>query len=177
MKTLRKSASVALAFALSALLLIGGTFAFLSDRTQQLTNTFKPGTVQAEISETLDATEKKNVCVKNTGTVPVYVRARVVVTWKDSNGNVHSKKPEPTTDYTISYGNDWTSHTDGCYYYKEALAADGTTTALVTSCKPVTTAPEGYSLSVEVLSQVIQAGTANAAQDAWGVAIPISTAP
>lgn len=46
--------------------------------------------------------------VKNTGNTDAFIRAQIVVTWKDANGNVSATKPVEDTDYTMTLNTtDW----------------------------------------------------------------------
>lgn len=100
--------------------------------------------------------EKKNVTVTNTNEFSVRVRAIIVASWQDANGNTLAVTPVEGTDYSIEYGNDW-ENKDGFYYYKNVLKKGETTTALISECKPLKAAPvEGYTLSINIVSQTIQ---------------------
>lgn len=168
-------------------LVSGGVVAYLSTSTGPVTNTFEAETAtDPSISETMDTekNEKRNVAVYvgNPG-YAVYVRAAVVVTWKDASGNVLAQAPVEGTDYTIVWNVDtdtdqdkpWFKH-DGFYYHKAMVyntpdttdAHDGTTAVLINSCKPIK-ANGDYHLSVEIITQTIQAlGTTDGVKDADG---------
>lgn len=138
---------------------VGATVAFLMDSTEALINTFNPAEVSVEIQEEFDSVTKENVTVQNTGDIPAYVRAAIVVTWQDEAGNVYGQAPVADTDYRISLNlTDWTL-VDGYYYYGQPVAAEASTTNLINSCSvnTNTTPPEGYYLCVEILAQGIQA--------------------
>lgn len=160
---------MALAIVLGAF--AGTTVAYLFTNTDALTNTFKPANVTTEITEDFKNNVKNNVQVKNTGDIDAYIRAAVVVTWQDDQGNVHPTAPVAETDYTVTFPADtgWVKHTDGFYYYTTAVKTNATTGILLTNCKPVEgKAPEGYYLSVEILASAIQSEPASAVVEAWG---------
>ena len=46
-------------------------------------------------------TEKKNVTVTNTGNVDAFIRAAIIVTWKDSAGNIAATVPVEGYDYNL----------------------------------------------------------------------------
>ena len=162
--------AVSLVLILSAA--IGGTVAYLIDQTGSITNTFTPVKVTPEVTEDFDKKVKNNVQITNTGDIPAYIRVKVVVTWKDAQDNVYGAAPVLGTDYTWTSGSDKWFLKDGFYYYSEPVAAKGTTGVLFTACQPVADrAPEGYSLSVDIHAQAIQAEPAAAVQDAWGVTV------
>lgn len=168
----RNKKNTVLAVLMIALLLlgaVGGTLAYLKTQTDTVTNVFEPAKVPSEVEENFDGSTKSNVTIRNNGNVPAYIRADIVVTWKDSDGNIYPKNPVAGTDYTISLGSDW-EEVGGFYYYKNTVEAGKTTTNLIVSCSPVEgKAPDGYSLNVEILGQAIQAEGmgATSAQDAW----------
>lgn len=162
-----------------ALMMIGGVVAWLSASTAPVKNTFTAdAAVNPTISEEFDETIKKNVKVNvgNTG-YAVYVRAAVVVTWKDAeNGNVLGTVPVENTDYTIRYNTtDW-FYEGGFWYYRLPVNTGGTTRNLIDECVPVNVqTPVGYGLNVEIIAQTIQAlgttddGNIPAVEDAWKV--------
>ena len=152
--------------------LVGSTVAFLFTNTGAVINTFTPSKVTVDVPEEFDGSVKNNVKVKNTGDIAAYVRAAVVVTWQDDDGNVHPTVPVAGTDYTVTYpaNTGWVKHTDGFYYYTSALAPNAETGVLLTDCKPVEgKAPAGYHLSVEILASAIQSEPISAVTEAWGV--------
>lgn len=167
-----RAAATVLALVLILGAAVGGTLAYLVTQTDPVTNTFEPSHVSCKIEEEFDGTTKSNVKVKNTGDIDAYIRAKVVITWKDANGNVYAAAPVENTDYTISYNrNDW-AEIDGIYYYKNAVASGKSTSKLIDTCAPTDgTAPEGYALSVEILAEAIQAEPAAAVQEAWGMTV------
>ena len=168
----------------------GTVAAYLSYATKPVTNTFQVAqSVLPDVKETFDKTVKTNVSVNvgdtsfnNDAGYSVYVRAAVVATWKDPDGNVLGKVPVKGTDYTIvypdSYNSNWFEH-GGFYYHKAPVGSKGSTKILISSCKleDGVTAPAGYSLNVEILTQTIQAlgetdaDNTPAVTDAWGVTV------
>ena len=147
-------------------LITGGTLAFLNAQTNSVNNIFTPGKVSTSINETFGHNVKSNVSIKNTGNVTAYIRAAVVVTWQDNDGNVAPATPIENEDYTIAYKlseDGWVKSSDGFYYWVEPVKSivededNCNTGVLITTCSPVEgTAPEGYSLCVEVLGSGIQ---------------------
>lgn len=159
----------------------GTTIAYLYTNTPSITNTFTPTKVTTTIVEDDPSETKNNVKVTNTGDIDAYIRATVIVTWKDANGNVYATAPVEGTDYTVTwmpnddkgYASKWVKGSDGYYYYTEVVKPGDSTGVLLTDCKPTTTstAPEGYHLSVEILASAIQAEPSDAVTTAWGTAI------
>ena len=167
------SKTVVLLVAIAVLLTVtvGGTVAYLAASTSPVVNVFTPGSVGGGIEETLEGQVKKNVTVTNTGTADAYIRAKIVVTWQNSNGDVYPVMPTAGTDYTIDYGTEkgWTQGTDGFWYYSGKVGAGASTGNLIDTCSPVDgKAPSGYTLHVEILAQAIQAEPDEAVKSAWG---------
>lgn len=165
----------------------GTVAAYLSYATKPVTNTFQAAqSVVPSVQETFNDKVKTNVSinvgntsVNNDAGYSVYVRAAVIVTWKDSAGDVLGKVPVEGTDYEISFNkNDWFLEGD-YWYHREAVNSQRNTGNLITSCKMKEGAvvPEGYTLNVEILAQTIQAlGTTDAdntpaVTDAWKVRV------
>lgn len=153
---------------------IGGTVAYLIDSTGEVKNTFIPASVPPGIDENIEGNVKKDVTIKNTGNVDAYIRVKVVVTWKDANGSVYKTAPVKGTDYNWADGDSkWVKHTDGFWYYTAKVPANGSTASLFTDCKQLSTAkvPDGYSLSVDIHAQSVQAEPADVVEKTWGVVI------
>lgn len=168
MKTKQPVALVALLVLLCCT--VAGTLAYLVDSTDPVTNTFTPASVSTEVNEDFDGITKSNVTIKNTGDIPAYIRAAVIINWADGDGNV-SATPVKTTDYTIKWTKEgWVEH-GGYYYYTAPVAVGALTGQLFTGCELAkgVTPPEGYSLQVTILADGIQSEPADAVIQAWGV--------
>lgn len=158
------------------LLMVGMTstsLAFLIDQTPAVVNEFDPGEVTASITEDFneDKTVKQDVAVQNTGNTNAYIRAKVVVTWQDSEGNIYAQAPVAGEDYTIEYNNnDWVSKA-GYWYCKTAVAPGASTPVLVDRCEQLTQEPNDYHLVVEILADAIQSTPATAVESAWSVTV------
>lgn len=179
-----KSITLLALFLLLVCVTIGGTVAFLVATDVPVTNEFTLLNVTTEVEENLEGTVKSNVKIKNTGDADAYIRAAVVVTWQDSDGNVYGQMPTACKvkncdhtdcgkDYAIVYnlasgtGKGW-KQKDDFYYWTEPVKgvyeeADGSkvyssTGTLITSCSPIKEAPaEGFYLNVEIIGSGIQA--------------------
>ena len=157
----------------------GVVVAYLSTSTEEVSNSFVPETSETPaVEETFDQKVKQDVSVDvGDPGYAVFVRAAVIVTWQDEDGNVYGKAPEAGVDYTISYNDTNWFLKDGFWYCRESVAS-GNTPVLITTCSPIAgKAPDGYSLNVEIMTQTIQAlGTTDAdgtlaVTDAWGVTV------
>ncbi len=156
----RKAIALIIMIAVLLTATVGGTMAYLAAATSSVVNTFEPANVPPEINEEREGNVKKNVTVTNSGNVDAYIRAKIVVTWQDGQGNVYPKMPVVGTDYTMStgIGNGWKLESDGYYYYSGEVAPNTPTNALIITCEPKNTAPtDAYNLHVEILAQAIQA--------------------
>lgn len=154
---------------------VGGTWAFLVAQSEPVQNNFTYAHVSCTINEKFENDVKSDVKIQNTGDIPAYIRARIVVTWKDANGKV-SAVPVKNTDYTIAFNEtDWTQQGD-YWYCKTAVNPNGFTPELITECKKTDNAnvPDDYDLSVEILADAIQSEPANAVKEAWGEYNPLS---
>ena len=173
MKLNRKKGILLLAAAMLILVCgVGSTLAYLATQTGQVQNTFEPAYVRSEVQETIANNVKSDVTIKNTGNVSAYIRAAIVVTWKDAAGKTTlPEKPVLDTDYTMQLNEtDWTKVGD-YYYYDKSVAANDSTTKLIDTCEPNKSYPDGRKLCVEVIGYAIQAEPANAVTEAWGVTI------
>ena len=152
---------------------IGGTLAFLIASTDDVVNTFTPSQVKTTVTENFNNNVKSNVQIKNNSdSVKAYIRAAVIVNWVDAEGNVYASTPVKDKDYTIDIGTRWTEN-GGYYYYTSAVEPGESTGDLITKAEYKANAPEGYSLSIEIISQAIQADGTDAdgktpVELAWG---------
>jgi len=165
--------------ALLVVLLVGTTTAFLIASDGPLTNIFNSSRVTCQVNEdTFDLTTKTNVTISNTGDTEAYIRAAIVVTWKDAeNGNVYGAMPVEGKDYTMELDlSNWIVGIDGYYYYKYAVQPGGKTEILITECKAVpSNVPAGYGLNVEILGSAIQSVPVAVVNEKWP-AVRVTTA-
>lgn len=182
MKKSKKTMTLLASLVLVLGIVAAGTVAFLVTNTGPVVNTFTPTNVSPEIHEEFNGTVKSNVKIENKGNTDAYIRAAVMVNWVDESGNVLGQVPVKGTDYTITYdlANGWVQGDDGYYYWTKIVpATSGTdvTGVLITEAKVLKAAPvAGYSLSVEILAQTIQADGVDEKGNkpielAWGVDI------
>lgn len=167
---LRWKRSFVLLTALTVLMLgvVGATVSYLITSTEPVTNTFEYAKVSCKVNETFTGGVKSDVTIQNTGNIAAYIRAAVIVTWKDASGNVYGQVPVAGTDYKISYSETgWTKQGD-YYYCSSAIAAGAETPVLIQNCQKLSAPLEGYNLSVEILADAVQSQPANAVQQAWG---------
>ena len=168
---LRWKRSFVLLTALTVLMLgvVGATISYLVTSTDSVTNTFEYAKVTCEVTESFSNGVKSDVKIQNTGNIDAYIRAAVIVTWKDASGNVYGQ-PVPEDAYEIAYNTTaWTKNGD-YWYCNKAIAANDSTESLIVTCSKTKDAnpPAGYDLSVEILADAIQSQPANAVTEAWG---------
>lgn len=176
--TIRKNKKLILLISIVAILILaltaGTTLAWLKASSGPVVNTFEPARVTSQVEEKTDNGIKSEVKIKNTSNIDAYIRATVVINWVDKDGNVAAQKPVKDTDYKITYydsNSGWWEH-DGYYYYSSAVAPEDMTGTLISKCEAVAgKAPEGYSLSVEIIADAIQSVPDKAVREAWNVTV------
>lgn len=174
MKTKQPVALVALLVLLCCT--VAGTLAYLVTNTDPVTNTFTPAHVSTEVNESFTGGVKSNVTIKNTGDIPAYIRAAVIINWADANGNVYGGgTPAEGTDYTAPVlQNGWIKVGD-YYYYTSAVPAGSSTGTLFAPIEQLKTCKDtNYGLQITILADGIQADGVGSngktpMEDAWGV--------
>lgn len=156
-----KSVIIVLSIILLVCIGVGATLAYFANSTGPVINTFQSGTVGAEIYEKKTDTAKTVIQVKNTGSVPVYVRVRLVSYFEDDFDNV---LPQDSPAVSVTPGENW-EQIGSYYYYKLPVAAEDSTSNLL---------KEGTYLSmvnnqvIEVLADTVQATPKDAIKNVWG---------
>lgn len=149
---------IALSALLVAVVLVGGTLAYLVTQTGLLTNTFAVVDIDTEVEEPEDGSAKTPT-IKNNSNVPVYVRAYAVVSTDEG-----SSVPVAASDVTIKYdydGTEWVYNSeDGYYYYTEAVPANSSTGKLFDDVV-VEVTDENAKFSVYVYHESVQADPDN----------------
>ena len=113
---------IALSALLVAVVLVGGTLAYLVTATDMLTNTFAVVDIDTEVKEPDPSTgAEKAPYVVNNSNVPVYVRAYAVVS---SEGTVPVSADDVKINFPTDDDADWVKIGD-YYYYTEAVPVAG----------------------------------------------------
>ena len=171
-KRLRWSKQFVLLVSVVALILgiVGGTVAYLVTNSGDVENTFQPSRVACAVDETFKHSMNKSVKIQNTGDTTAYIRAAVVFTWQDQDGNVAAIPPVKDTEYSITWTMENWEKSGDYYYYKVPVEPGQFTGVLFTDCWCITAAnvPSDYDLCVEVLADAVQSSPAQAVIDAWG---------
>lgn len=153
-----------LSFVLIVFIGIHIVYAYLQWNSQEVSNKFSIAkTVDPIIEETFNNSVKSNVSVSVGETnYYVYVRATIVVNWKNADGHILATKPLLDKDYSLDFNlNDGWFEKDGFYYYSQPVESGGETSILMKECKQLQACSEsGYNLNVQIIAQTIQvAGT------------------
>lgn len=155
---------------LIAVVLVGGTLAYLVAEGKMVVNSFALADVNTEIEEPVDNKDAsaKTPYVVNYGASEVYVRARAVVVTRDG-----SPVPVTENDMTIHYntkdysgpqdGNTWVDtdaywepNDDGWYYYTDSLTQNQRTEPLFDGVEDIT-ADEGARFDIYVYHESVLA--------------------
>lgn len=156
-----KSVIIVLSIILLVCIGVGATLAYFANSTGPVINTFQSGTVDAEISETVNGNVKSAIKVVNTGDVPVYVRVRLVSYFEDGSGNV---LPQDSVSVSFTSGDNW-EYNNGYYYYKLPVGAGDSTGNLLDSQLAM-----AENQVIEVLADTVQATPIDAIKEVWGEA-------
>ena len=178
MKFTKKSLILLASLLLAVCLTVGGTLAFLVATDGPLPNTFTPSQVTTSVTEKTAGGVKSEVKIQNTGDTEAYIRAAIIVTWQNENGEVYGKVPVAGSDYTITWGSSkWDRETtDGFYYYADPVAAGASTEALIASIQPGAACPDSdYKLNVEIIGSGIQSKPTSVVANEWGVTVSGTT--
>lgn len=169
-KTRNKLSLLVASMILIAVFGVFGTVAYLTTKTDPITNTFTASTITPGIEEKFDGETKSDVKLKNLGDIDAYIRAAVVISWVSEDGSKVSADVPTLKDYMMDGPADgWVKSTDGYYYYTSKVGAGKSTTNLINSVKlnSGVTPPTGYYLSVEILAQAIQADPDSVVENVW----------
>lgn len=154
-----------------------GSVAYLQ-HISSIGNQFDMGNTDIKVEEIFNTAkaQKTDVYLTNEGNTPVYMRAKVLFYYVDSEGNVLDIVPKEGTDYTLEQGtSDWIKK-DDVYYYKTPVAplstdgATGKTTNLINRINDLIPNDNKY-LVVDILGQSIQASPSFVVKETWHVTI------
>lgn len=189
MKNIKKARRMVIcafvAVLLVAAITAGSVVAYLKLNTGTVQNDFSVAPEHTPvIDESFDGTIKQDVKVDigNPG-YAVYVRAAIVITWKNTDGNVLGQAPVKDSDYVIELNTEAWFEEGGFYYcrnYVESGNDDNDDSPVLiksVKLKDGAVAPTGYTLNVEIITQTIQAAGKTddtetpAVTDAWGITV------
>ena len=172
MSKMRNKYSIAFIIVLVLLLLsvVGTSVAYMFRQTDEVQNQFEPALVQCEI------TNKSTASIRNDGTIPAYLRVRLVTYWIGADGKIMDK---PSKIMSIDTADGWVKGLDNTYYYSKPVDPQQAVT-LLKAGQTLTVETDGpYTQVIEVFGEAIQSQPASAAKSAWGVTIVdgVITAP
>lgn len=153
-------------------MVVGGTTAYLKDSTDAVENTFTPAKVEITINEDTSSNTKSNITFTNPdkeNAVPVYIRATLVIYWKDTiNGKteVIAQPSGGSVDVGSLLNNGWFQVGD-IYYYGQPVKPGESTSVMLDTI--TVTVPEGSTAKcyIDVRAEAIQADPVTAAESAW----------
>lgn len=148
----------------------GGTVAWLSARTDAVTNTFLPSKVSCKVEEGFDGTTKTHVNVKNTGDTDAYIRVKLV-SYRTNEKGQHIGGVAALPEF--ARGENWVFH-DGFYYYTLPVAPGAMPAANLTDRIELTGEykdADGGRQAIDVMAEAIQSVPPEAMGQAWGVSI------
>lgn len=148
----------------------GGTVAWLSARTDAVTNTFLPSKVSCKVEEGFDGTTKTHVNVKNTGDTDAYIRVKLV-SYRTNEAGDHIGGVAELPKFSL--GANWVSY-EGFYYYTLPVAPGAAPAANLADSITLTGEykdADGGRQAIDVMAEAIQSVPPEAMGQAWGVSI------
>ena len=150
---------------------VGGTVAWLSTRTDAVTNTFLPSKVSCKVEEGFDGTTKTHVNVKNTGDTDAYIRVKLV-SYRTNEAGDHIGGVAELPKFSL--GANWVSY-EGFYYYTLPVAPGAMPAANLAADRIELTGEykdaDGGRQAIDVMAEAIQSVPSEAVGQAWGVSI------
>lgn len=165
-------AAMALATVLLLALTIGGTVAWLTSKTNDITNTFTPSKVMCAVSEIFDEDTgvKSNVNVTNVGDTDAFIRVKLV-TYRTNAEGKHIGGVAEVPEFAP--GDGWVKYGDYYYYTKPVAPNEKPESDLISriQLESVYTDADGGYQAMDVMAEAIQSEPAEAVGEAWGVSI------
>ena len=154
----KRMIQVLLSVLLVALIVVGGTVAYLVASDRPVKNSFAFIDVDTDIEEPDENDpEKKAPTVTNNGDSTVFVRAKVIVTPAPG-----CTEPVSESDIAINYNEDtdgdggkWEKKNDGWYYYSRALETDESTVPLFNGIGEIDVKADSFDVIVYQESVVV----------------------
>lgn len=169
----KKTGTLLFSLVLLLTMMIGGTLAYLTMKTDPIQNRFTPSQVSCQVTEEFNGTVKSEVNVRNTSDIDAYIRVKLVSYRVNADGKrIGGTAAVPS----FNPGTNWVKHTDGYYYYTlpvapgEKPAYDLIGTAGIPLIEYNNDADGGKQV-IEVMAEAIQSGPPSAVGQSWGVTI------
>lgn len=165
-------AAMTVATVLLLALTIGGTVAWLTSKTNDITNTFTPSKVTCRVDESFNETTgvKSDVNVTNTGDTDAFIRVKLVTYRTNAEGQHIGGVAEVPA---FNPGGGWVKYGDYYYYTKPVAPGGKPEKALIESIQLTSgyTDADGGNQAMDVMAEAIQSEPAEAVGEAWGVSI------
>lgn len=165
-------AAMTVATVLLLALTIGGTVAWLTSKTNDITNTFTPSKVMCAVSEIFDEDTgvKSNVNVTNVGDTDAFIRVKLV-TYRTNAERQHIGGVAEVPEFVP--GDGWVKYGDYYYYTKPVAPNEKPESDLISriQLESVYTDADGGYQAMDVMAEAIQSQPAEAVGEAWGVSI------
>ena len=156
--------------AVTAVLAVGLTLAFMFRKTEPIQNDFEPAEVSCSVEEEFANLQKTSIKVRNDSNIACYLRVRLVSYWQNGNGEIVGKASVmPAVDFD---GANWLADRENdTYYYKTAVEPGKQTehNLLKTTIVLAEDTFNGETVYqvVQVFAEAIQAEPKKAVQNAW----------
>lgn len=169
MRKRRAKAAVILCLLVIVVVMCGAVLAYMFQLAESRESELIPAEVSCQVEEGFEkGTVKKEIRVKNTGNIPVYIRLRMVSYWVQE-GEITSK----ASDYPeVELGKDWIEGTNHIFYYTKPVQQGEQTENLLESGSSIILREEdGYQQVVEVFAEAIQYEPEEAVEKSWNVSV------
>lgn len=164
--------TIVLFLLLFAIIGSGATFAYLTNQTEAVVNTFTPGEVDCTVEEEFDGDKKTDVNVTNTGNTDAYIRVKLV-TYRVNDQGDHIGGAATIPAFTP--GNGW-FYSDGYYYYESPVEPQGKPVNALIGKDGIELVQkyddaDGGKQVIEVMAEAIQSLPKEAVEQSWGVPV------
>lgn len=170
----KKTWLVLAALTLVCTVTVGGTLAYLLDKTDAVTNTFTPSTVTVTVDDTVTGAVKQDVQITVGNNVESYVRAAIVGNWCDEEDTIvapWSADDQTAGTFADLAGGKWVEYGDYYYYTEPVPANTAVPVPLFTSYTVHEKPAVADHLRMTIVAQAVQSVPAAAVGELWGVSI------
>lgn len=159
-----------LVIAVTAVLAVSLTLAFMLRETEPIQNDFVPAEVSCSVEEKFDSSQKTSIKVRNDSNIACYLRVRLISYWQNGSGKIVGKAsvmPDVVFDET-----NWLEDAENnTYYYQTPVKPDEQTEQNLLKT-PIVLAEDTFNGEpvyqvVQVFAEAIQAQPKDAVRNAW----------
>lgn len=163
----KKTGTLLFSLVLLLTMMIGGTLAYLTMKTDPIQNVFTPSQVSCFVEEDFDGTTKSNVNVRNDSDINAYIRVKLV-TYRVNEDNQHIGGTADLPTFDLGAG--WVKHGE-YYYYTQPVAPGAYPSTNLTNSITLTSYndADGGKQVIEVMAEAIQSVPTSAVVSAWNV--------